>query len=206
MEFVTLNPWGRGEFIEKKSRFIGTGGHVTSPEEAMAFVEKVRGEFPDATHNVFAYVLRSGAYRFSDDGEPGGTGGVPCCEVLQKSGIVDCCVVATRYFGGILLGAGGLVRAYSKTARVAVEACGLVTMVQCDLIDATVGYDAYQGVTMLAETLGAAVVSQDFTDRVRVRLRVVQTDSASLITGITNLTAGKAQIEVSGTEFAVQSQ
>ena len=204
MELLTLKTRGRGEFTEKRSRFIGTGCHVTTADEAMAFVDEIRREFPDATHNVFAYVLRSGAYRFSDDGEPGGTGGVPCCEALQKSGLTDCCVVATRYFGGILLGAGGLVRAYSKTARVAVEACGVVRMVLCDLIDATVGYDAYQGVVMLAETIGAVVVGQDFTDRVSLRLRAVQADSAALIAGITNLTAGKANIEVVGTEFAPQ--
>lgn len=202
MDYLTFGQYARDEFVEKKSRFIGTGCPVTSEEEAKDFIDSIRAEFPDATHNVYAYILRNGTYRFSDDGEPGGTGGVPCFEVLQKSGLVDCCVVATRYFGGILLGAGGLVRAYSKTAKIAADACGTVRLIQCDLIKINLGYDAYKGLTMLCDSLGADVIETDFTDVVTVTVRIRESDSDRLIEAVTNLTGGKAIHEKTGKAFA----
>ena len=115
------------EFVEKKSRFIAYTSPVHTVEEANAFIAGIRQRHWDATHNVPAFVLRSGVQRSSDDGEPGGTAGMPVLDVLLKSGVQDVCVVVTRYFGGILLGAGGLVRAYSHACSLALEAAGVET-------------------------------------------------------------------------------
>ena len=110
--YKTIRGFGTDEFVERKSRFIGSIQPVSTEEEAVAFIQSVKERHREANHNVYAYVLREGQIRrYSDDGEPQGTGGVPVLEVLLKEGLVDCCVVVTRYFGGVLLGAGGLVRA-----------------------------------------------------------------------------------------------
>ena len=109
-EYTTLADYGTDEFVEKRSRFIGYAKPVTTEEEAIAFVNEIRAQHREASHNVYAYALREGQVRrYSDDGEPQGTAGIPVLDVLQKSGIVDAVVVVTRYFGGTLLGAGGLV-------------------------------------------------------------------------------------------------
>ena len=128
-DYLTLRKESSDEFIEKRSRFIGYAKPVTTQEEAMDFINAIRAKHWDATHNVYAYVLRDGqSRRYSDDGEPSGTAGVPVLDVLLKENITDCVVVATRYFGGVLLGAGGLVRAYSHTSKIAVEAAGIMKM------------------------------------------------------------------------------
>ena len=124
-DYITLNQRAQDEFVERKSRFIGTATPVSTQEEAIAFIDEMRSKYWDATHNVYAYILRDGTKRYSDDGEPQGTAGVPVLDVLQKEGLTDLCVVVTRYFGGILLGAGGLVRAYSHGAKIAVDAAGI---------------------------------------------------------------------------------
>lgn len=118
-------------------------------EEANAFIAGIRQRHWDATHNVPAFVLRSGVQRSSDDGEPGGTAGMPVLDVLLKSGVQDVCVVVTRYFGGILLGAGGLVRAYSHACSLALETAGVVTMAPCAAMELTVDYSYYERVNNL---------------------------------------------------------
>lgn len=123
-DYIIPAGYGEAEYIDKKSRFIGQVQHAESEAEAMAFVEQIRKKHADATHNVWAYVLNTGAMRWSDDGEPGGTSGQPTLNVFRSAGVVDVCCVVTRYFGGILLGSGGLVRAYSKAASMALEAAG----------------------------------------------------------------------------------
>ena len=114
-EYITVKNSGEDEFVEKRSRFIGYCKPVKTQDEAVSFINEIRSKHWDATHNVYAYVLSDGQImRYSDDGEPQGTAGVPVLDVIKKMGIVDVVVVVTRYFGGIMLGAGGLVRAYSK--------------------------------------------------------------------------------------------
>ena len=112
-EYIIPAGYGEAEYVDKKSRFIGQVQYARTEAEAMAFVESVRKKYADATHNVWAYVLNSGAMRWSDDGEPGGTSGQPTLNVFRSAGVSDVCCVVTRYFGGILLGSGGLVRAYT---------------------------------------------------------------------------------------------
>lgn len=122
MSYRTITKEADAEFTERRSRFIGHAMPVSSEEDALAFVAMIKEQHGDATHNVWAYNLKNGRQRYSDDGEPQGTAGPPVLEVLQKERLVDAAVVVTRYFGGVLLGAGGLVRAYSHGAKLALEA------------------------------------------------------------------------------------
>ena len=125
-EYKTIKKRASDEFIEKKSRFIGYIAPVETEDEAIAFINEIRTKHRDATHNVYAYSLRAGQVkRASDDGEPQGTGGVPMLNVLNGNELVDVCCVVTRYFGGTLLGVGGLVRAYTEGAKIAVAAGGI---------------------------------------------------------------------------------
>ena len=134
--YIPAGP-GEAEFVEKRSRFIGHALPVTTEEEALAFIAEMKSKYWDASHNVYAYIVREGGImRYSDDGEPQGTAGIPCLDVLLKEGVTDLCVVATRYFGGILLGGGGLVRAYSHTAKIALDAGQVVTMQLCAIAEA----------------------------------------------------------------------
>ena len=123
-EYLIPTAFGEAEFVEKKSRFIGRIWPVDTEEEALARIEEMRKKHYDATHNCWAYIIKDGPVRFSDDGEPGGTAGMPMLQVLQREGLHNAVCVVTRYFGGILLGAGGLVRAYTKGAKIAVDAAG----------------------------------------------------------------------------------
>lgn len=123
-EYLIPTAFGQAEFVEKKSRFIGHIWPTETEAEAISHIEQMRKLHFDATHNVWAYVIQNGPVRFSDDGEPGGTAGMPTLQVLQKEGLFNVTCVVTRYFGGILLGAGGLVRAYTKGAKLAVDAAG----------------------------------------------------------------------------------
>ena len=121
-EYLVPTGFGEDEFVEKKSRFIGRIWPVESEEEALSHIQAMKKQHYDATHNCWAYVIKDGAVRFSDDGEPGGTAGMPMVQVLQREGLFNVVCVVTRYFGGILLGAGGLVRAYTKGTKLATHA------------------------------------------------------------------------------------
>ncbi|ERJ00731.1 MULTISPECIES: IMPACT family protein [Eubacteriales] len=157
----------------KKSQFIGRIAPASSPEEAMAFVERVRGELRDARHHVFAYDLRcQNGQRCSDDGEPQGTGGKPTLEVLQKGGITDAVIVVSRIFGGILLGAGGLLRAYSKAASLAVAAADIVTVCACRQVVVALPYDFYPIVENLLPNYPLRQEGCDFLEQVTLRLTV----------------------------------
>ena len=132
------------EFTEKRSRFIGYIKPVQTEEEAIAFIQSIKTKHWDARHNVYAYCLREGQIkRYSDDVEPQGTAGIPTLDVLLKTGVTDVVVVVTRYFGGILLGGGGLVRAYSHATRLAVEKAQVITMAVCKLCALTCDYNQY---------------------------------------------------------------
>ena len=122
--YRTVRQAASDEFIVNKSLFIGHAAPCETEEAALQFLRKIRDEYRDATHNCYAYVIgeNAGIMRYSDDGEPGGTAGLPMMEVLKQRGVVNCCVVVTRYFGGVLLGAGGLVRAYTKGCAIALDA------------------------------------------------------------------------------------
>ena len=142
-EYKTVRKNAQDQFVEKRSRFIGYACPVQTEQEALDFITSKKSEHWDASHNVYAYILRDGTMRFSDDGEPQGTAGMPVLDVLRKSGVTDVVTVATRYFGGILLGGGGLVRAYSHTASIALQAAQIITMRECLLLSLTCDYGRY---------------------------------------------------------------
>ena len=140
--YKTVRQAASDEYVVNKSRFIGQACPCQTEEEALSFIRKVREKYRDATHNCYAYVIgeNAGIMRYSDDGEPGGTAGMPMMEVLRGAGVTDVLCVVTRYFGGILLGTGGLVRAYGRTCSEAIQAAGVVRMVPCDLVRFEVPY------------------------------------------------------------------
>ena len=143
-DYKTVLSNAKDEFVEKRSRFIGYCKPVTCEQEAVDFINEKRSEHWNATHNVYAYSLREGNIkRYSDDGEPSGTAGMPCLDVIVKNEIYDVCVVVTRYFGGVLLGTGGLVRAYSHGAKIALDAAKIVMMQNCLVCSARCTYNRY---------------------------------------------------------------
>lgn len=172
-EYKTVEKEASDFFIEKKSKFIGYAKPVITQEDALEFISKIKSKHWDATHNVYAYVLReNNIQRYSDDGEPSGTAGVPVLDVMLKESLVDVCVVATRYFGGTLLGAGGLVRAYSHTSKIALEAAGIITMAQCSVMSAEVDYSFYDRLNILLSDFSAVILNTSFSDKVCVEFSV----------------------------------
>lgn len=169
-EYVTIQGPAQDEFVERKSRFIGYIAPVETEEEAQQFIASIKAQRRDATHNTFAYILRSGAKRYSDDGEPQGTAGVPMLDCLEKEGLTDVAVVVTRYFGGILLGAGGLVRAYSHGCKIAVDAAQRKVMCPCVLCRMEMDYSMYGKVNYLLPQYQMVVQSTDFGAAVQMEV------------------------------------
>lgn len=202
-EYKTIEREADDFFIEKKSRFIGYAKPVTTQEEAVAFINEIKSKHWDATHNVYAYVLKdNNIQRYSDDGEPSGTAGVPVLDVLLKEGLVDVCVVATRYFGGTLLGAGGLVRAYSHTSKIAVEAAGIITMAQCSIMEAVMDYSFYDRMTILLSSFGAHILNTDYADKVTITFSVKEDTQQALEEKLTDVSNGKYSLRYLRSEFA----
>lgn len=187
---------GEESFVVNKSRFIGQGAPVSTEEEALAFLREVREKYRDATHNCYAYVLGKnfGIMRYSDDGEPGGTAGLPMMEVLKARQVTDCCVVVTRYFGGVLLGAGGLVRAYTQGAAVALDAAGVGEMHLSTRYLVDLEYGLLGRVEHFLKDRPVIVEDKSFTDRVTLTLIGKCTDHALLVEGLSGVTDGRAQL------------
>ena len=157
-DYKTVLENAKDEFVEKRSRFIGYCRPVKTEKEAVDFINEIRSEHWNATHNVYAYSLREGNIkRYSDDGEPSGTAGMPVLDVIVKNEIYDVAVVVTRYFGGVLLGTGGLVRAYSHGSKIALEAAQIVMMQNCLMCECECAYNQYGKVSSLIMGLGAEV-------------------------------------------------
>lgn len=200
--YRTVRGEGCGEYEVKRSRFLCYAAPVHTPEEATAFISAIKQKHWDARHNCSAYILREGGIkRFSDDGEPQGTAGMPILDVLEKSEVTDVCVVITRYFGGILLGAGGLVRAYSHSATLALEAGEVITMVRCAECELTCDYTLYGRIPALIAEHRGKEAGTDFTDSVTVRFRLPEEEVDAFQTKLTELSSGKYSVEVSGQEF-----
>ncbi len=169
MTYRTVLEPARDEMIEKKSRFIATVRPVTTEQEALELISECRTEFRDATHNVYAYTVQeNNICRYSDDGEPSGTAGVPVLEVLNKEGLTDVAVVITRYFGGTLLGAGGLVRAYGKTAKLGIDKAKITEKIYCHRLEIKTPYDLLGKVRYLIETGDYILGNIEYTDQVNV--------------------------------------
>lgn len=167
--YFTIGERFQTEFVEKRSRFIGTIIPVQNESEAQAVLEEFRTKYWDATHNCFAYVTEKGRLsRFSDDGEPHGTAGKPILDVINGSSLVNVIVVVTRYFGGVLLGTGGLVHAYSKSARDVVSAAQIIEMVECAVYNIVCEYTDHAKLVKLLQDCGASIEETEFTDKVTI--------------------------------------
>lgn len=201
-DYLTVSKRAEDRFEEKRSKFIGYVCPVTTVEEATSFIESIKSKHWDAKHNVYAYVLREGnVQRFSDDGEPQGTAGIPALDVLLKNNVTDVCVVITRYFGGILLGGGGLVRAYSHSASLALQAAGIVHMVPCYEMTMTCDYTFYGRVPALMAQFEAELTDTVFTEEVRVSFLVPVTQCNAFQAELTNQSAGRFCAEQIGETY-----
>jgi uncharacterized YigZ family protein len=201
-EYKTVEIENSDFFIEKKSKFIGCVKPVKTQDEAVEFINSIKSKHWDATHNVFAYVLReNNIQRYSDDGEPSGTAGVPVLDVLLKENLVDVCVVATRYFGGTLLGAGGLVRAYSHTSKIAVDSGNIITMAECSVLEANVDYSFYDRMNILLSDFNANIINTDFADSVKIIFSVKQSMQELLTQKLIDISNGKYNIKYIDSKF-----
>lgn len=202
-EYKTVEKEASDFFIEKKSKFIGYAKPVKTQEDALEFISKIKSKHWDATHNVYAYVLReNNIQRYSDDGEPSGTAGMPVLDVMLKESLVDVCVVATRYFGGTLLGAGGLVRAYSHTSKIALEAAEIITMAQCSVMSAEVDYSFYDRLNILLSDFSAVILNTSFSDKVCVEFSVKENIVDSLNAKLIDVSNGKYITKFLRNEFS----
>ncbi len=202
-EYKTIEKRASDEFVVKRSRFIGHICPVTTQEQAIEFINEIKSKYWDATHNVYAYVLRDGqTRRYSDDGEPQGTAGIPTLEVLLKEGLTDCAVVVTRYFGGIMLGAGGLVRAYSQGSKTAVDAGGIITMALCSVLSVNCDYNFYGRLTSLIPECGGTVLDTEFSDGVKVKCRIPVSLRKEFDDRLIDLSFGKFKSESIDEAFA----
>lgn len=198
--YTTVEGVTVAEIEEKKSRFICSLAHVESEDEALAHLEAIRSANRMARHNVYAYILRdsgTGRVRYSDDGEPQKTAGLPTLDVLQHAELTDVIAVVTRYFGGTLLGTGGLVRAYTQATQAAVEAAPLVVVSVCVDITVTLPYPSYESVLRLAQDCQAKVKDTQFTDVVTLHLRMISGTEAGFLSQLTELLRGQEQVTVS---------
>ena len=188
-EYYLPTGYGTSEFVEKKSRFIGEVWRISTEEEARQKVAAVKKKYHDARHSCWCYLLRDGTVRYSDDGEPQGTAGQPMLEVFSREGITDCVCVVTRYFGGILLGAGGLVRAYSHGAKIAVDAASRKLMTTCVLLEMQMDYSFYGKVNYLLPNYVCRVEDTDFGAVVSMKVLFKKDESERFIKEVTELSA-----------------
>ena len=201
--WTTIKEAATASFVEKRSEFIGNISPVTTEEEAIAFVSKVKKQYTDAKHHVYAYLLReNNVTRFSDDGEPHGTAGLPVLDVLRKEGVTDVAVVVTRYFGGILLGTGGLVRAYSQAAKMALDAAGKSTMEKLLVFSLRVNYSDLQKIEPILENYTMIRLDTAYADDVRLSAAMREGEYPALEKALTERTNGRAILKLEGEQFA----
>lgn len=202
-EYKTIIEAGTGEIVEKKSHFIGYVRHTESEEEALAFINEIRKKHYDARHNCFAYCVdgEQQTQRFSDDGEPGGTAGKPILEVIKGNELYDVCIVVTRYFGGTLLGTGGLVRAYTEAAKLALADAGIHQMQRMKLMDIICSYNDSGKVQYLLSTNEISIENTEYGADVTFHTAVPVSDVSMIEKKITEATAARAVIDEKGEKF-----
>lgn len=195
--YTTVCRQAQDEFVERRSKFIGYVKPISSESEALDFISEIRTRHWDATHNVYAYVVREqNICRYSDDHEPQGTAGVPVLDVILKSGLTDVCVVVTRYFGGVLLGAGGLVRAYSHGASIGLSAAGRQKMITCFSARLTCSYSLYGRLNSLLPENGAILDDTVFEESVTLCFHIPIEEAEGLKKKIADATGGSCKVEI----------
>ncbi len=191
-DYKTVKGEATGTIYEKKSEFIGYIAHAKTEAEAQEFLAKIRKKHYDARHHCYAYIIKDeGIIRQSDDGEPSKTAGMPILEVLRHSGLEDAIIVVTRYFGGTLLGTGGLVRAYTEGAKAALNAAEILTYKTCVDLNITVDYSLYDKITTLCQNKNGKIIDTQFTDNVTITIRMLSGTQDELIKDLVVLTKGK---------------
>lgn len=196
MTYKTVKHYAEAEIVEKKSRFIATVSPVTDDAEARAFVDKVRKKYPDARHNVYAYLTVDGMTRYSDDGEPKGTAGLPVLNVITKKELKGVAVVVTRYFGGILLGAAGLLRAYTSAATAGIEAAEIFCVIPYDNVNVTVPFSLADKVKYELSFFDLPECKTEYGEDVTYKLKVPSEKSDAFAARIKDVTAAKAVIKI----------
>ena len=200
-EYLVPTGFGEDEFTEKKSRFIGRIWPVESEEEALAMVQQMNKQYADAAHNCWAYIIKDGPARFSDNGEPGGTAGNPMMQVLQKEQLNNVLCIVTRYFGGILLGAGGLVRAYTKAAKIAVNAAGKSIKRIWSVLYVPCPYTYYERVKLEVAAFGGIIRKTEFTSEVELEILVAENQMQPFLDRLTDMSAASIEGMETGKEY-----
>ena len=189
------------EFVEKRSRFIGHVWRVESEEEARAQIEAMKKRYYDARHNCWCYIIKDGPVRYSDDGEPQGTAGQPMLNVFQREGVVNVCCVVTRYFGGILLGAGGLVRAYTQSAKDALDAAGISVVAGSVTMEVPCTYSQFESMRREVEAFGGVVENVDYGADVVLSALLPEERAAEFAAHVLDVTAGAVEVLEDGERF-----
>ena len=200
-EYLVPTDFGEDEFYEKKSHFIGRLWPVETEEAALERIQQMKKQHYDATHNCWAYILKDGAVRFSDDGEPGGTAGMPMLQVLQREGLYNCVCVVTRYFGGILLGAGGLVRAYTKGAKIAVDAAGKSMKRVWSCLYVPCPYTFYERVKLETAAWGGIIRDTQFGAEVELEILVPEAQAEPFLAKLIDMSAANVEGMETGKEY-----
>ncbi len=201
--YTTARCEGQGQYEEKKSIFYGFIKPIEEEGEALEFIEKIRREMPNMRHVCYAYVNRAGnVVRFSDDHEPQGTAGMPILEVIRREGLTGVVIAVARYFGGILLGAGGLTRAYGKAAKLALDAVGKATFVLYKEIKITSDYSAFQKISYDLSKMSLEPYDLSYEAEVSAKVLVSESELEALVTKVSDVTSGKGKIEEVGEKYA----
>ena len=200
-EYLVPTGYGEDEFIEKKSRFIGRVWLVETEEEALARIQEMKKQHYDATHNCWAYIIKDGPMRFSDDGEPGGTAGNPMMQVLQREQLYNVVCVVTRYFGGILLGAGGLVRAYTKGAKIAIDAAGKSMKRVWSVLYVPCPYTFYERVKLEVAAFDGIIRDTQFGAEVELEILMAEPKRDAFLERLTDMTAATVEGMETGQEY-----
>jgi len=200
-EYLIPTKDAEAEMIEKKSRFIGHIFVTETEEEALFYLKEMRDTYWDATHNVYAYIIKDGPTRFSDDGEPGGTAGMPVLNVLQQEKVYNVLCVVTRYFGGTLLGTGGLVRAYSKSAKLALEAAGLSQKRVWEKLVIPCPYNLFEQVKKEITARGGLIADTSFGTGVDISAMFPAAETESFLKRLTDLSSGRVEAITAGQEY-----
>lgn len=203
-EFQIPSGRGEAEYDEKRSRFLGYVAHVESEEEARRFIEEIKRAHYDARHNCWCYLIRGGAERYSDDGEPQGTAGIPMLEVFRKAEVTDAVCVVTRYFGGVLLGAGGLLRAYTKAAKDALDAAGVSRITKRIVFEMHCPYSMADRLKTYVCNIGGTVSGVEYGADVCMRVTVSESAAALFPDQITDFTSGSVSAAVCGECFGAE--
>ena len=201
---MTLEKYGEAEFTEKKSVFLSYASPVNSEEEAIEFINMIKKKHGDARHNVYAYMVGQNVARYSDAGEPQGTAGIPVLDVIRKSGFTDAVIVVARYFGGILLGAGGLVRAYSTAAKMAVDEAKIVTYSTFRQFDLVLNYTDHGKITTLLASADPINDGIDYAENVKLSLALPIDKYDDFKDKVLEITAGRGVFVDNGTRFDKQ--